>query len=117
MVQVRVIVFAGLGPRLGVTNRCRIKGQDQQNYTLKTVDIFLLIRFNIWLVCSKEPSHQDGSSEYSQHMFSLRNKNIINFLLRTFNYVNDFIRQTVFIQPVVQNTRQDSCHGEESKAH
>ena len=27
-------------------------------------------------VCSKEPSHQDGSFEYPQHMFWLRNKNI-----------------------------------------
>ena len=27
--------------------------------------------------CSKEPSHQDGSFEYPQHMFWLRNKKII----------------------------------------
>ena len=26
------------------------------------------------LGCSKEPSHQDGSFEYPQHMFWLRNK-------------------------------------------
>ena len=27
-------------------------------------------------VCSKEPSHGDGSFEYPQHMFWLRNKKI-----------------------------------------
>ena len=27
-------------------------------------------------VCSKEPSHRDGSFEYPQHMFWLRNKKI-----------------------------------------
>ena len=32
--------------------------------------------------CSKEPSHRDGSIEYPQHMFWLRNKKI-NFQLRT----------------------------------
>ena len=35
-------------------------------------------------VCSKEPSHRDGSFEYPQHMFWLRNKKN-NFLLRTFH--------------------------------
>ena len=35
--------------------------------------------------CSKEPSHQDGSFEYPQHMFWLRNKNN-NFLLRTLTW-------------------------------
>ena len=34
------------------------------------------------LGCSKEPSHRDGSFEYPQHMFWLRNKKN-NFLLRT----------------------------------
>ena len=32
--------------------------------------------------CSKEPSHGDGSFEYPQHMFWLRNKKN-NFQLRT----------------------------------
>ena len=32
--------------------------------------------------CSKEPSHRDGSFEYPQHMFWLRNKKN-NFQLRT----------------------------------
>ena len=32
--------------------------------------------------CQKEPSHRDGSFEYPQHMFWLRNKKN-NFLLRT----------------------------------
>ena len=39
------------------------------------VNIFLSINFNIGFGCSKEPSHRDGSFEYPQHMFKLRNKN------------------------------------------
>ena len=31
--------------------------------------------------CSKEPSHRDGSFEYPQHMFWLRNKKKIIFSL------------------------------------
>ena len=33
--------------------------------------------------CSKEPSYWDGSSEYPQHMFWLRNKKIILYALLT----------------------------------
>ena len=36
--------------------------------------------------CSKELSHSDGSSEYPQRMFWLRNKEI-NFLLGTLNHI------------------------------
>ena len=32
---------------------------------------------NICLGCSKEPSHRDGSFEYPQPMFWLRNKNFV----------------------------------------
>ena len=38
------------------------------------MNIFLFIRSNICLGCSKEPSHWDGSFEYQQYMFWLRNK-------------------------------------------
>ena len=38
----------------------------------KIVNIFLLISFNICFGCSK-----DGSFEYPQHVFWLRNKKII----------------------------------------
>ena len=38
------------------------------------MNIFSTIRFRICFGCSKEPSHWDGSFEYSQHMFRLRNK-------------------------------------------
>ena len=48
----------------------------------KNAIIFLSINLNMCFVCSKEPSHRDGSFEYPQHMFWLRNtKN--NFQLRT----------------------------------
>ena len=43
----------------------------------KIVNIFLPINFNICFGCSKEPSHWDGSFEYPQHMFWLRNKKIL----------------------------------------
>ena len=50
----------------------------------KTVNIFLSINFNMCFGCSKEPSHRDGSFEYPQQLFWLRNKKIF-FLLRTLN--------------------------------
>ena len=42
----------------------------------------LLIRLNMCFGCSKEPFHRDGSFEYPQHLFWLRNKKN-NFLLRS----------------------------------
>ena len=51
-------------------------GLDKQNVQRKFVNIFLPINFNICFGCSKEPSHWDGSFEYPQHMFWLRNKKI-----------------------------------------
>ena len=48
----------------------------------KIAIIFLCISLNMCFGCSKEPSHRDGSFEYPQHMFWLRNKKN-NFLLRT----------------------------------
>ena len=50
----------------------------------KIVNIFLPISFNICFWSSKEMSHGDGSFEYPQHMFWLRNKKII-FLVGTLN--------------------------------
>ena len=47
-----------------------------KNFHRKIVNIFLPI------ICSREPSHCDGSFEYSQHMFWLKNKKVI-FLLCT----------------------------------
>ena len=41
----------------------------------KIVNIFFPMRFYICFGRSKEPSHWDGSFEYPQHMFRLRNKN------------------------------------------
>ena len=42
----------------------------------KIVIIFSPFIINIRCGCSKEPSHCDGSFEYPQHMFWLRNKKI-----------------------------------------
>ena len=44
--------------------------------------IYLLISLDICFGRSKEPSHRDGSFEYPQHMFWLRNKKN-NFLVHT----------------------------------
>ena len=49
----------------------------------KKIMIFFLIGQIILVVCcSKEYTHQDGSFEYPQHMFQLRNKKI-NFQRHT----------------------------------
>ena len=49
-------------------------GLDNKFSEFKIVNIFLPISLNVCFGCSKEPSHQDGSFEYPQHMFWLRNK-------------------------------------------
>ena len=49
----------------------------------KIVIIFLPINLNMGFGCSEEPSHRDGSSEYPQHMFQLRNKKN-SFQMHTF---------------------------------
>ena len=43
-------------------------------YGRKIVIIFLLTNLNMCFGRSKESSHLDGSFEYPQHMFCLRNK-------------------------------------------
>ena len=43
-------------------------------------EYFLSTNFNMCFGCSKERSHWDGSFEYPQHMFCLRNEKIF------FNY-------------------------------
>ena len=56
-------------------------GVDKQKLN-KILNISLFVRVNICFGCTKEPSRQDGSFEYPQHMFWLRNKKF-NFQLRT----------------------------------
>ena len=51
-------------------------------FECKIAIIFFSINVNMCFGCSKEPSHRDGSFEYPQHMFWLRNKKN-NFLLCT----------------------------------
>ena len=43
-------------------------------YEHKIVIIFLTINLNMCFGFSKEPSDRDGSFEYPQHMFWMRNK-------------------------------------------
>ena len=60
----------------------KIKGLDIQNFEAYNCKIFLPISYSICFGCSKELFHPDGSFEYPQHMFWLRNKKII-FLVHT----------------------------------
>ena len=53
------------------------KGQLSKKCQRESVIIFLSISLNMCFGYSKETSHGDGSFEYPQHMFWLRNKNII----------------------------------------
>ena len=50
--------------------------------------IFLPISLNMCFGCSNEPSHWDGSFEYPQHMFWMRNKEN-NFPIRTLIWRSD----------------------------
>ena len=45
-----------------------------KNKLRKIEIIFLSISLNMCYGCLKEPSHRDGSFEYPQNMFWLRNK-------------------------------------------
>ena len=56
-------------------------GPVEKKIDLKIVNNFLSTNFNICFGCSKEPSRGDGSFEYPQHMFWLRNKKISCFFL------------------------------------
>ena len=54
----------------------------EKYFERKIVIIFLPINLYMCFGCAKEPSHRDGSFEYPQHLFWLRNKKN-NFPLRT----------------------------------
>ena len=51
-----------------------------EHFECKIVIIILSIMLNVCFGCSKEPSHRDGSFEFRQLMFWLRNKKN-NFLI------------------------------------
>ena len=63
-------------PQLTPTHQVEFIGLDKKNFQHKIVNIFLPIMLSICFGCSKEPSHWDGSFEFPQHMFCLRNKKI-----------------------------------------
>ena len=54
----------------------------------KIGNIFLDISLNVCFGCLKELSHRDGSFEYLQHMFWLRNKKITFSYLKTWHMVD-----------------------------
>ena len=49
-------------------------GQLSIFFRRKIANIYLSISLNMCFGCSKEPSHLDGSFEYPQHMFWMRNE-------------------------------------------
>ena len=57
-------------------------GPVKQKLFALNCDYFLIHQFEHVFWCTKEPSHRDGSYEYPQHMFWLRNKKN-NFQLRS----------------------------------
>ena len=67
--ETRIFFFRSIGPV-------------KQKFMRKIAIIFLSIALNICFGYSIELSHRDGSFEYPQHMFWLRNKKN-NFQLRT----------------------------------
>ena len=58
------------------------RSRKRKCYKCKIANIFLPIHWNLSFGCSKEPSHWDGSFEYPQHMFWMRNK-VNSFPIRT----------------------------------
>ena len=64
---------------------------DKKN-ELKIAIISLSINLNMCFGCSKEPSHEDDSFEYPQHMLWPRNKKI-NFQLHFNSMISDHIIQ------------------------
>ena len=76
------IRYIGIGHCTGVVKSSRSfrshkYTSDHRFRKTKILSVNLLINFNIWFWCSKEPSHWDGSFEYPQHMFWLGNKKLI----------------------------------------
>ena len=67
--------LVGIKPVLGI-------GPVGKKFKHKLAIIFLSISLNMYIGCSQEPSHRDGSFEYPQYMFRLRSKKNI-FQLRT----------------------------------
>ena len=61
----------------------------------KITFISLPINLNMYFGCSKEPSHRDGSFEYPEHMFWLRNKK------------NNFPVHTLIWRPEVRSPNVD----------
>ena len=76
----------------GLWNFFFLKTYDEinKNVECKMVNIFLPMVLNICFGCSNEPSHLDGSFEYQQHMFWLRNMKLNLFTQPTF-YENVFL--------------------------
>ena len=78
--------------------------------------IFLPINLTISFECSKELSHGDGSFEYPQHMFWLRNKKI-KFWLRipyfrgyhTFVEIDHEMISTVILLPSADSFKKGCC--------
>ena len=56
----------------------------------KIASIFFPIKINMCFGCSKEPFHLSESSEYTQHMFLLRNQKTTTFFSIMHCYLEDW---------------------------
>ena len=63
--------------KINLVRSLNIIGPVKQFFLNKIAIIFLPINLNMCFDGSKEPSHWDGSFEYPQHMFWMRNKEIV----------------------------------------
>ena len=72
-IQMLWLVMSGL-QRISIVYLGFSLGSESTKKVLKIAIIFLSISLNMCFGCSKEPSYRDGSFEYPQHMFWLRNK-------------------------------------------
>ena len=70
--------------------------------------IFIPITLNICFGCSKEPSHRDGSFEYPQHMFWLRNK-IFVYASNELNETRMSLRRLYNIEPWYEISNNVAC--------
>ena len=68
-----------------ITHYAHRSDQLSKIFVRKILIIFLPCNLNICFGCSKESSHEDGSYEYQQHIFWLRNKKN-NFQVRTLTW-------------------------------
>ena len=93
------LVVSKQGVRLSLDNlETTLIGPDKEFFLRENLIIFLPINLNMCFGCSKELSDWDGSFEYPQHMFWMRNKENI-FSIRTLIWRPVvYFKSSIFVQ-------------------